>query len=86
MPAPLSVRPASIPETRVPCHELPSTAQLANCDSVRSCEEIQSPGSDGSESQPLPSLAARAVPPDSALTKSYPGSSLPPSATASRSG
>ena len=59
-----------IPDTRVPCHELSATSQSVNGAADVSAVEIQSPGSEGSLSRPLPSFAVLNVPPASGDTKS----------------
>src|SRR6185437_4248787 len=46
-----------MPTTRVPCHELLPTVQLAKVGFCRSLEATQSPGSEASGSRPSPSLA-----------------------------
>ena len=65
MPISLLVSAPSTPITRVPCHELFSTLQFLLGNTVvffKSVLSIQSPGSDGSGSQPSPSLATKNVP------------------------
>src|SRR5579872_2014865 len=65
MPTLLLVSAPRTPMTRVPCQELLSTLQLALGNTLvlaRSVLSIQSPGSDGSGSQPSPSLAIKNVP------------------------
>ncbi len=47
----------TMPATRVPCHELSSGALPLNGPDAASAADTQSPGSDGSASQPSPSLA-----------------------------
>jgi hypothetical protein len=75
MPVALLVSAPRIPAVRVPCHELFSTAQLLPLKTglLTSVELIQSPGSEGSGSQPSPSLAVRNVLPAAPLPP------LPPS-------
>src|ERR1700730_7041404 len=91
-PRPLSVDAPRMPMTRVPCQELsvgapfgPPQVAAGNSTFFSSAALIQSPGSEGSGSQPSPSLAIKKVPSElygefgftSPDTKSYPGSSPP---------
>src|SRR5215212_5602014 len=70
-PTPLFESAPTIPDTRVPCQELSDTSQPSNSGVSASAAVTQSPGSEGSESRPLPSLAVRNVlPPASAEIKS----------------
>jgi hypothetical protein len=62
MPMPLLLSAPMMPTTRVPCQELGATVSLANSGFCWSVAVTQSPGSEGSGSQPSPSLAIRYVP------------------------
>ena len=81
MPRELFASAPMIPATRVPCQELSPCWQEPNTPLDASAAVTQSPGSEGSGSQPSPSFAL----PESRM-KSKPGSSLPPSLARSRSG
>ena len=73
MPMPLFVAAPIKPATWVPCQLL----ELAGSPALHSFALVQSPGSVGSLSRPVPSLAVVGAPPRSRPMKSYPGCSLP---------